>query len=1038
MTRLQRLIRLLHAFVLGCLLAQVLGPVPAAQGAPTLSRESEHIQPRLLQLIDEYDRHGETGLRQLAADRGIQLRESSQGALIPILLELRPGFSTHAIDPARIEALGGHVDAVSASFIRVLVLPRDARRLVNLPEVRTVRSPATVKEFSLGFGNIVSEAVPLTGASTLQGLGITGSGVKVAVVDVGFRRLSEAIAVNELPANTISVDFTGLGVETGSQHGVAVAEEVVDMAPGIQLYCLKVSDEADLENAAAYLRTNGIRIANLSLGFFGGSYYDDTGPFNTVINTSHDTDGVFWSVAAGNSAQSHWRGTWSDPDGDQRLNFSATANAITLQGFDASVSRRVVICLNWNQYGNSVTDLDLYVIDKSGNTVTSSTNPQNGPQEPLEELSFQYDPSKAPYRVVVVHASGPTAGLDVTLFATSNVAFDFAVPASSFVDPADAHGATTVGAIEQTSYAILDPALETFSSHGPTTDGRNKPDFCAPDDTSDYIYGLGTSLALYQGGQWALAGPNSGFSGTSASAPVVAGGAALLLQQMPSLTASGLLSAFANLSLPISSPSFGPTPLCGSGRFLVDQTTGTAPVSNLQNMFSFGWAGAIPLYGDWNGDGVATAGVFDPTTATWYLRNEPGPGNPDLIFRFGPAGSIPVVGDWNGKGTTTIGVFVPSTAQWYLRYSNSPGAPDLSFRYGFPGVLPVVGDWKGDKVDKVGVYYPPSGKWLLRNSPGGGPADLVFSFGYAGTQPIVGDWLSQGKDGIGVFDPSSGTLLLRFTPDSGSPDITESSPGAAGTIALPIPPSSPDLAGIAASAMSIQKGAQVGLFDRRTGEWILEYGHASNSPVASFAYGGAGTLPVYGDWNGDGVATPGAFDPTTATWYLRNTPGPGPAEMIFQFGPVNSIPVVGDWDGDGTTTVGVFSPSTSEWYLRNLNSAGNPDLVFRYGWTGVTPVVGNWTNGRADSIGVYDSSTGRWLLRNNPSGGTPDLVFFYGFPGTQPIVGDWSASGRAGIGVYDPSSGLFWLRNSVSPGVPDLTTSIGGGITGRTAVVWQP
>jgi hypothetical protein len=812
----------------------------------------------------------------------------------------------------------------------------------------------------------------------------------------------------------------------------------MDMAPGAQLYCLKVGDETDLENAAAYLRTNGIRIANMSLSYWGESYYDDTGPINTVINTSHDTDGVFWSVAAGNYAKSHWRGTWSDPDGDNRLNFSPTTNAITLQSFEASGGRTVGVVLNWNQYGNSVTDLDLYVLDKSGNTVASSTNPQNGPQEPLEELSLQYDSSKAPYRLVVVHASGPTAGLDLTLLATSNVSFDFKVPTSSLGDPADAHGATTIGAIPESSYAISDPSLETFSSQGPTTDGRNKPDFCAPDDTADYVYGLGTSLALFRAGQWGLGGPNTGFSGTSASAPVVAGGAALLLQQTPSLTAAGLVNAFLNLALPISPGSISPSPLCGGGKFLVDPLTGTAPVSNLQNMFSFGWPGTIPLYGDWNGDGVATAGVFDPASATWYLRNEPGAGNPDLVFQFGPPGSIPVVGDWNGKGTTTVGVFVPSTAQWYLRYNNSSGAPDLAFQYGFPGALPVVGDWKGDKIDKVGVYYPPSGQWLLRNSPGGGPADLVFSFGYAGTQPLVGDWISRGKDGVGIFDPSSGTFLLRITPDSGAPDNTFTVSGAKGLIALAIPPSSPDLAGIAASAMSVSKGAEVGLFDRRTGDWMLQYGHASNSPVATFEYGGAGMVPVYGDWNGDGVATAGAFDPTTATWYLRNTPGPGAAEVVFQFGPVGGIPVVGDWDGDGTTTVGVFSPATSDWYLRNGNSAGSPDLVFHYGWAGVTPVVGNWTGGRVDGVGVYDSATGLWLLRNSPSGGSPDLLFSYGFPGTQPIVGDWSASGHAGIGLYDSASGVFWLRNSASSGMPDLTTSIGGGTTGRTPVVWQP
>jgi hypothetical protein len=44
----------------------------------------------------------------------------------------------------------------------------------------------------------------------------------------------------------------------------------------------------------------------------------------------------------------------------------------------------------------------------------------------------------------------------------------------------------------------------------------------------------------------------------------------------------------------------------------------------------------------------------------------------------------------------TAGVFDPSTAIWDLRNSNSPGAPDIApFAYGAPGWLPVAGDWDG-------------------------------------------------------------------------------------------------------------------------------------------------------------------------------------------------------------------------------------------------------------------------------------------------------------------------------------------------------
>ena len=89
----------------------------------------------------------------------------------------------------------------------------------------------------------------------------------------------------------------------------------MDMAPGAELYCIYIDDGLDMENAMIYIRNNGIQVANHSVGWVNNSYYDDTGPVSGMINDSHDNDGVFWAVSAGNDANRHWRGTWSDPDG---------------------------------------------------------------------------------------------------------------------------------------------------------------------------------------------------------------------------------------------------------------------------------------------------------------------------------------------------------------------------------------------------------------------------------------------------------------------------------------------------------------------------------------------------------------------------------------------------------------------------------------------------------------------------------------------------------------------------------------------------
>ena len=51
-----------------------------------------------------------------------------------------------------------------------------------------------------------------------------------------------------------------------------------------------------------------------------------------------------------------------------------------------------------------------------------------------------------------------------------------------------------------------------------------------------------------------------------------------------------------------------------------------------------------------------TAGVYVAATGTFFLRNSNSSGPADLVYTFGPIGAMPVVGDWDGNGSTTVGV----------------------------------------------------------------------------------------------------------------------------------------------------------------------------------------------------------------------------------------------------------------------------------------------------------------------------------------------------------------------------------------------
>lgn len=206
--------------------------------------------------------------------------------------------------------------------------------------------------------------------------------------------------------------------------------------------------------------------------------------------------------------------------------------------------------------------------------------------------------------------------------------------------------------------------------------------------------------------------------------------------------------------------------------------------------------------------------------------------------------------------------------------------------------------------------------------------------------------------------------------------------------------------------------------------WYLRNSNSSGMAEITFAYG---RLPAFaGDWNGDGVDTPGWYDPQTSTWYLRNSLSSGAPDIQFTYGSPGDIPVVGDWNGDGIDTIGVFRPSTSEWLLRNSLSGGSADISFPFGFASDVPVVGDWNGNGVDTIGIFRPSTGEWFLRNSLSAGDADIAFVYGNPNDIPLTGDWNGNGADTIGVYRPATASWHLRNSLSSGMDDLAFWFGG------------
>jgi hypothetical protein len=221
----------------------------------------------------------------------------------------------------------------------------------------------------------------------------------------------------------------------------------------------------------------------------------------------------------------------------------------------------------------------------------------------------------------------------------------------------------------------------------------------------------------------------------------------------------------------------------------------------------------------------------------------------------------------------------------------------------------------------------------------------------------------------------------------------------------------------AAVDAQVPVGSKPAIFNDAT--WYLRSSMTSGVATSTFRYGTSGDIPVMGDWDGDGHDTvgvvrftPGPGGVTRYTWYLRNSNSGGSATVTpFVFGQVRfvavdqlgTIPVVGDWNGDGIDTVGVmlydFSPTGSmTWQLRNSNTAGPPDTVVAYSHGRDVPITGDWDGDGDDTIGVVRGDS--WLLRNSIAGGAADISFVYGSAAylELPVPGDWD-----GNGTYTPA-----------------------------------
>lgn len=213
----------------------------------------------------------------------------------------------------------------------------------------------------------------------------------------------------------------------------------------------------------------------------------------------------------------------------------------------------------------------------------------------------------------------------------------------------------------------------------------------------------------------------------------------------------------------------------------------------------------------------------------------------------------------------------------------------------------------------------------------------------------------------------------------------------------------------------------MGLVDTVGGVWHLR---DATGEVTSFFYGNPGDYPFMGDWDCDGIDTPGLYRQTDGYIYLRNSNTQVVADVAFFFGNPGDVPIAGDFNGDRCDTVSVYRPSQSQVFIVNtLGSAdtglGNADHEYYFGDPGDTPFVGDFNGDGTDSIGLYRQTTGFVYYRNTHTQGTADNQFYFGNPQDRFVTADWNHDGIDTPAVYRPGTTTHYFRFNNTEGNAD-------------------
>jgi outer membrane protein assembly factor BamB len=533
-------------------------PSVPTEPAPVAPSRGGNGDPRLSSalgnLAQAYQVGGAAAALGVAETQGLSLQASGEN--VQVVAMLAPGRTANEARDL-IASLGGVVEVDIDSMVQISMPLNNLQALAASGVFAGVRLPAYARELAVFTeGKNASNS----NAEAWHAVGLTGKGVKVAVIDTGFNGYTTLYGT-ELPVSTKvrTRSFRADGNLQIGNHGRKVAEIVYDMAPDAEMWLVSFGTELEFVEAMDWLITQNVDIVVAAVGW--PNYDDGDGDSNTgsqnvlvdAVNRSYNA-GILYVGGAGNAAVGHAAVTYSNSGGYHLWDADIYNEIANWADCPTGFSCYVEASLAWNDWGDTApgkdydlfimrfTDIDPTAVDNhQWETVDSSTNDQfAGYPWPTEKVGAYVpaipliDDDNNPLTPLVPDPDYKVAIVIQRYDSSTNEYLELYVDGwdlqvdslvSSLVAPADAANAFAVGAYNH--YTNL---FEPTSSQGPINGPGGaaggtaiKPDITGPDcvTTSLDNGALGDS-------------PES--CGTSIAAAHVAGAAALVWQALPSFT----------------------------------------------------------------------------------------------------------------------------------------------------------------------------------------------------------------------------------------------------------------------------------------------------------------------------------------------------------------------------------------------------------------------------------------------------------------------------------------------------------------------